>query len=122
MAVPSSRDDAQPHAKNCFSCTSLACFDPFSGILEKHTIQRKRPLPHDVLIDIHYAGICHSDLHQARAEWPINCVFPMVPGHEIAGLVEAVGDQVTKFKKGDRVGVGCFVDSCRECESCEDGY
>ncbi|PRC46347.1 alcohol dehydrogenase, partial [Mycobacterium sp. ITM-2017-0098] len=74
----------------------------------------------DVAFDIHFAGICHSDLHTVRGEWgPVD--YPMVPGHEIAGLVTEVGAEVTKFKVGDRVGVGCFVDSCRECEACVAG-
>src|ERR1700742_243195 len=72
----------------------------------------------DVLIDIHYCGICHSDIHQARDEWG-GSTFPMVPGHEIAGIVRQVGPKVTKYKVGDKVGVGCFVDSCRTCENCK---
>lgn len=75
----------------------------------------------DVLIDIHYCGICHSDIHQARDEWGMS-MFPMVPGHEIAGTVKSVGPKVTKYKVGDKVGVGCFVDSCRDCENCRAGY
>ncbi|GBF37869.1 NAD(P)-dependent alcohol dehydrogenase [Leptospira johnsonii] len=74
----------------------------------------------DVVIDIHYCGICHSDIHQARDEWG-GSIFPMVPGHEITGVVSKVGPKVTKFKVGDKVGVGCFVDSCRECEHCKAG-
>ena len=70
-----------------------------------------------MLIDIAYAGICHSDIHQAREEWG-RAIFPMVPGHEIAGVVSAVGPSVTRHTVGDRVGIGCFVDSCRECENC----
>jgi len=68
-----------------------------------------------------YCGICHSDLHQIRAEWKMNTYYPMVPGHEITGVVEGVGEKVTKFQIGDRVGVGVFVDSCRECSSCKNG-
>lgn len=83
-------------------------------------IQRREPGPDDVLIDIHYCGICHSDLHQARNEWG-GGMYPMVPGHEIVGKISKVGSQVTKFKVGDSVGVGCFVDSCRVCESCREG-
>ncbi len=71
----------------------------------------------DVLIDIKYCGICHSDIHQARDEWG-GSIFPMVPGHEITGVVAVVGSKVTKFKVGDNVGVGCMVDSCRTCTSC----
>lgn len=74
----------------------------------------------DVLIDIAFAGICHSDIHQAREEWG-SAIFPMVPGHEIAGVVKAVGGGVTRHKVGDRVGVGCMVHSCGECEFCKDG-
>ncbi|MGA8210716.1 MAG: NAD(P)-dependent alcohol dehydrogenase [Nocardioidaceae bacterium] len=87
---------------------------------ERGTIERRDPRPHDVVIDIAYAGICHSDIHQAREEWG-TASFPMVPGHEIAGTVRAVGDAVTRYTVGDRVGVGCFVDSCRECDSCRAG-
>ena len=86
----------------------------------KTTIERRDLLPHDVLIDIKFAGICHSDIHTARDEWgPAS--YPLVPGHEIAGLVSAVGPQVSKYAVGDRVGVGCMVDSCRECVNCKAG-
>ena len=88
--------------------------------LERTTITRRDPGPHDVVIDIKFAGICHSDIHQAREEWG-EAIFPMVPGHEIAGVVGAVGASVSTFRVGDRVGVGCFVDSCRECENCQAG-
>lgn len=74
----------------------------------------------DVLIEIQYCGVCHSDIHQARGEWGDE-IFPMVPGHEIVGRVAAVGGEVTKFKEGDTAGVGCFVDSCRVCANCKDG-
>src|SRR6476620_7417696 len=84
------------------------------------TIDRREPGPREVLIDILYCGVCHSDIHQARDEWG-GSRFPMVPGHEIVGLVEAVGPKVKKFKVGDRVGVGCMVDSCKECPSCNEG-
>jgi uncharacterized zinc-type alcohol dehydrogenase-like protein len=87
---------------------------------ERGTIERRHPRPHDVVIDIKYAGICHSDIHQAREEWG-EALFPMVPGHEIAGVVREVGTEVTSYQVGDRVGVGCFVDSCRECASCKAG-
>ena len=83
-------------------------------------IERRAPKAHDVQIDIRYCGVCHSDIHQARAEWG-GGIFPMVPGHEIVGQVSAVGAAVTRFKVGDTVGVGCFVDSCRECASCREG-
>lgn len=79
--------------------------------------------PHDILIDIAYAGICHSDIHQAKNEWkesmPTN--YPLVPGHEIVGRVSQIGSDVTKFKVGDTAGIGCFIDSCRECPSCTSG-
>ena len=85
--------------------------------LAPFVVQRRDVGPNDVAIDIAYAGICHSDIHQAREEW-FTSIFPMVPGHEIAGVVTAVGDSVTRFAPGDRVGVGCYVDSCRECAAC----
>jgi len=75
---------------------------------------------HDVALDIAYSGICHSDIHQAREEWG-PAIFPMVPGHEIAGTVTSIGSSVTKFKVGDKIGVGVFVDSCRTCENCVAG-
>jgi uncharacterized zinc-type alcohol dehydrogenase-like protein len=88
--------------------------------LAPHTIERREPREHDVVIDIRFCGICHSDIHQARDEWG-GATFPMVPGHEIAGIVSAVGPKVTKYKVGDKVGVGCFVDSCRKCTECQAG-
>src|SRR5437660_12491097 len=90
------------------------------SILEPFNFERREPGPHDVLIEILYCGICHSDIHQARDEWG-GSIFPMVPGHEIVGRVAQIGKEVTRFKKGDLVGVGCFVDSCRQCSSCKDG-
>lgn len=83
-------------------------------------IERRDPRAKDVLISIKYCGICHSDLHQVRNEWG-NSMYPMVPGHEITGIVESVGSEVKKFKVGDKVGVGCLVDSCRSCEPCKKG-
>jgi uncharacterized zinc-type alcohol dehydrogenase-like protein len=85
--------------------------------LEPFTIERREARPADVVIDTLYCGICHSDIHQARAEWG-DAMFPMVPGHEIVGRVSAVGASVTRFKVGDLAGVGCMVDSCRTCEPC----
>lgn len=83
-------------------------------------IKRRDLDANDVLIEIKYAGICHSDIHTAHGEWgPVN--YPLVPGHEIAGIVTDVGAEVTKYKVGDRVGVGCMVDSCGECENCRKG-
>jgi uncharacterized zinc-type alcohol dehydrogenase-like protein len=88
--------------------------------LERTTIERRPVDAFDVLIEIKYAGVCHSDIHQAREGWG-EAIFPMVPGHEIAGIVAEVGAGVTSYAVGDRVGVGCFVDSCRECEYCKQG-
>jgi uncharacterized zinc-type alcohol dehydrogenase-like protein len=84
---------------------------------QKMTIERRTVGPNDVLIKIAYAGICHSDIHTAREEWG-KVHFPLVPGHEIAGVIAEVGSAVTKFSVGERAGVGCMVDSCRECENC----
>ena len=82
------------------------------------TIDRRSPKPHDVQIEILYCGVCHSDLHTARNEWG-GTIYPCVPGHEIVGRVTATGDHVKKYKVGDIAGVGCLVDSCRECENCK---
>ena len=84
------------------------------------TLERREPGPRDVAIEILYCGVCHSDLHSARGEWP-GIPFPCVPGHEIIGRVTATGDKVRNFHVGDVVGVGCMVDSCRRCAACEDG-
>jgi alcohol dehydrogenase (NADP+) len=86
---------------------------------EAFNFERREVGPNDVLIKILYCGICHSDIHQARDEWG-GAMYPMVPGHEIVGRVEKIGSAVTKFKLGDPVGVGCFVDSCRTCHSCKE--
>jgi alcohol dehydrogenase (NADP+) len=83
-------------------------------------ISRREPGPRDVTIEILYCGICHSDIHQARGEWGRE-IFPMVPGHEIIGRVVALGSDATKFRLGDRAGIGCFVDSCRTCRPCGEG-
>ncbi|WP_223527567.1 NAD(P)-dependent alcohol dehydrogenase [Pseudomonas sp. GL-R-19] len=88
--------------------------------LEPLRITRRDPGPEDVQIEIAYCGICHSDLHQVRAEWE-GTKFPCVPGHEIVGRVAAVGLKVTGFAPGDLVGVGCIVDSCKHCEECDEG-
>src|SRR2546423_11769604 len=88
--------------------------------LEPFTFERHEPGDRDVQIDIKFCGICHSDVHQARDEWG-GSIFPMVPGHEIVGRVAKVGSKVTKFKVGDLAGVGCMVDSCRECNACREG-
>lgn len=89
--------------------------------LERTTIERRAVGAHDVLIDIKFAGICHSDIHQVNEGWGEG-IFPMVPGHEIAGVVVEVGSEVTRHAVGDRVGVGCMVDSCRECDNCLRGF
>ncbi len=101
------------------SVTAYATSGP-KAPFEKTTIERRDVGPADVLIKIAFAGVCHSDIHTARAEWG-DVHFPLVPGHEIAGTVEEVGSGVTTYAVGDRVGVGCMVDSCRECENCRAG-
>lgn len=83
-------------------------------------IERRDPRPRDVQLEILYCGVCHSDLHMVRNEWQ-QTIYPVVPGHEIVGRVTAVGDKVEKFRVGDLVGVGCLVDSCRECSNCRKG-
>ena len=88
--------------------------------LAESTIERRAPKPHDVQIDILFCGVCHSDLHTVRNEWG-GTKYPVVPGHEIVGRVSAVGDHVTKFKVGELAGIGCMVDSCRECDNCKEG-
>ncbi len=92
--------------------------DSPTGSFTKTTITRREPGPTEVYFDIAYAGVCHSDIHTARGEWG-PATYPLVPGHELAGIVRQVGSDVTKWKVGDHVGVGCFVDSCRHCEHCE---
>lgn len=94
-----------------------AVFSPTTGY-ETTTIERRDVGVNDVLIDIKFAGICHSDIHTVRQEWSDDVVYPITPGHEIAGIVAEVGSGVSKYKVGDRVGVGCLVDSCGECEYC----
>jgi len=91
---------------------------------EPYNFQRRDVGASDILIDILYCGICHSDIHQARNEWVnmMPATYPMVPGHEIVGKVTRVGEAVTKFSVGDIAGIGCFVDSCGECPGCSDGY
>src|ERR1035441_8609021 len=91
-----------------------------TSALAPFAIERREPLPSDVAIDILYCGVCHSDLHQVRNEWH-NSIYPVVPGHEIVGRVVKVGSAVTKFKVGDLAAVGCLVDSCRTCSSCQRG-
>ncbi len=103
--------------KGYAALTSKTPLAPFS-------FERRQPGDHDVVIEIKYCGICHSDIHQIRDEWSDyqeESIFPMVPGHEIAGVVTATGKHVTKYRVGDKVGVGCFVDSCRTCAECKQG-
>eukprot|EP00620_Florenciella_sp_RCC1587_P017136 CAMPEP_0182569644 /NCGR_PEP_ID=MMETSP1324-20130603/10211_1 /TAXON_ID=236786 /ORGANISM="Florenciella sp., Strain RCC1587" /LENGTH=425 /DNA_ID=CAMNT_0024783945 /DNA_START=56 /DNA_END=1333 /DNA_ORIENTATION=+ len=102
------------------SCKCMAALTE-GGRLEPFTITRRALKPTDVAIQIKYAGVCHSDIHQARGEWSKGGVFPMVTGHEVGGVVAAVGDAVTKFSVGDVVGIGCMVDSCRSCKYCVRG-
>jgi uncharacterized zinc-type alcohol dehydrogenase-like protein len=85
--------------------------------LEPYTFERREPRATDVSLEIYYGGICHSDIHQVREEWG-SSLFPMVPGHEIVGRVTNIGASVTKFKVGDLIGIGVFIDSCRTCENC----
>src|SRR5918911_1451655 len=85
--------------------------------LEPFSFDRRDVGARDVLIDIQFCGVCHSDIHQVRDEWG-GSIYPMVPGHEIVGRVSRVGGEVTKFKEGDIAGIGCFVDSCGECGPC----
>lgn len=87
--------------------------------LEQLNIQRRKPTPHDVEIEILFCGVCHSDLHTARNEWH-GTIYPCVPGHEIVGKIVSIGGHVTKFKVGDLAAVGCLVDSCRECDYCKE--
>ena len=96
-----------------------AAHDPVSG-LSPYQFTRRSLKRRDVGFEILYAGICHSDIHQVRQEWGPS-LYPMVPGHEIVGVVTETGDEVTKFKVGDRIGVGVFIDSCRDCRNCNSG-
>ncbi len=86
--------------------------------LAPYSFERRDPGPHDVVVNIEFCGVCHSDIHQARNEWK-NSKYPMVPGHEIVGKVSAIGGKVTRFKVGDAAAVGVIVNSCRECENCK---
>jgi alcohol dehydrogenase (NADP+) len=98
---------------------AYAAQSPTSGV-GPFPIERREPRADDVVIEIDYCGICHTDIHFAHNDWDMT-QYPVVPGHEIVGHVVAVGEAVTRFKPGDRVGVGCLVDSCRECGSCHEG-
>lgn len=88
--------------------------------LNQLNINRRKPVSHDIEIEILYCGVCHSDLHTARNEWH-NTIYPCVPGHEIVGRIISVGSHVKKFKAGDLAAVGCMVDSCRNCQYCKEG-
>lgn len=101
----------------------FATHDP-NAKFEPFVFERRDVGSHDVLIDIEYCGICHSDIHMAKNEWEafMPTMYPLVPGHEIVGRVSQVGDAVTKFNVGDAAGIGCFVDSCRECAGCAAGF
>ncbi|KAL6659293.1 hypothetical protein ACP70R_003333 [Stipagrostis hirtigluma subsp. patula] len=111
---------AAANAKHTRKAVGLAARDA-SGHLAPLTLTRRSTGDDDVAIKILYCGICHSDLHSIKNEWK-NAMYPMVPGHEIAGVVTEVGKNVTKFKPGDRVGVGCMVNSCQSCERCGEGF
>jgi uncharacterized zinc-type alcohol dehydrogenase-like protein len=110
MTANQSSKTEEIHAKGIAVHSASANFEPYN-------FTRRNPRENDVVIEIKYCGICHSDIHQARSEW-FPGFYPMVPGHEIAGVVSQVGSKVSKYKIGDRVGVGCFVDSCRTCANC----
>jgi len=101
-----------------FPTQSYAAFAPHTP-LKPYEFRRRSLGTHDVLIDIYYCGICHSDLHQVNNDWN-GSQYPMVPGHEIVGLIQEIGTGVKKFKVGDRVGIGCLVDFCGSCENCHD--
>lgn len=98
---------------------AFAAFDK-SSPLGPFTLERREPLSRDIQFDVLFCGVCHSDLHTAKSEWP-GTNYPCVPGHEIVGRVTKVGADVRRFKAGDAVAVGCLVDSCRTCSSCQEG-
>jgi len=122
VLLTSSGQSLSAQSRNANTTTAskgLAAQDD-SGTLEPWVFRRRELGPNHVRIDIHFCGICHSDIHQMRGHWGPQ-QYPQVPGHEIAGVVTAVGQDVTRFKVGDRVGVGCMVDSCLTCDSCRNG-
>jgi uncharacterized zinc-type alcohol dehydrogenase-like protein len=88
--------------------------------LKPHEFEREEPRPHEVLIDVLFCGVCHSDIHQVKNEWH-NTVYPCIPGHEVVGRVARIGASVTRHQVGDMVGVGCMIDSCRQCQPCTSG-
>ncbi len=114
--VTPSTESARPPVRHVRAWAAQSPTSP----LAPASIDRREPQPDDVVIDILYCGVCHSDLHQVRDEWH-GSMYPIVPGHEIVGRVARVGSQVTRFKEGDIAGVGCMVDSCQHCSSCTDG-
>lgn len=114
-----SKDNNQTSMSKNIKSKGYAAKDA-SGKLSLWEFERRPVGDNDILIDIKYASICHSDIHQMRGDWGPQ-QYPQVPGHEIVGIVAAVGKNVTKFKPGDRAGVGCMVDSCLECDSCKAG-
>lgn len=105
--------------KNNIKTKGYAAFDN-SGILKPWEFERRAVGDNDILIDIKFASICHSDIHQMKGDWGPQ-QYPQIPGHEIVGIVSKVGKNVTNFKVGDRAGVGCMVDSCLECDNCKAG-
>ncbi|CAM9406509.1 unnamed protein product [Heterosigma akashiwo] len=102
-------------------CVALCAVTPTTGELAKDTFQRRACGPKDVYIEISYCGMCYSDYHTVHGEWGWDGAHPVVPGHEITGVVAEVGSEVRRFRAGDRVGVGCFVGSCSACPSCKAG-
>jgi uncharacterized zinc-type alcohol dehydrogenase-like protein len=88
--------------------------------LTPYGFERRDPRDYDVMIEIQYCGICHTDIHQVRNEWGASN-YPMVPGHEITGIVTGLGQKATRYKIGDKVAIGCFIDSCRKCNPCHQG-
>lgn len=105
---------------DCMNRTNAYAAPAAGEQLGKWWFERRDPGPHDVQIEIRFCGVCHSDIHQVRDEWGKG-IFPMVPGHEIVGVVTGVGSRVNKFKNGDLAGVGCLVDSCKKCSNCKSG-
>jgi uncharacterized zinc-type alcohol dehydrogenase-like protein len=112
--APAIRETSQRISASGYAAMSAA------GPLAPWSFERRAPGPRDIVIDLLYCGICHTDLHMVRNHWGIS-LFPMVPGHEIVGRVRWTGADVRRWKVGDAVGVGCFVDTCRECPACRDG-
>ena len=118
--APSTKRKVAPKAPARKSVTRAYAAQSPDAKLAPFQIERRELRPRDVQVEILFCGVCHSDLHMARNEWK-QTIYPVVPGHEIVGRVTAVGDKVTKFKTGDLAGVGCLVDSCRQCANCKKG-